>query len=334
MFEIINDDQKQIIISLHLEEIYTEMCLKTHLKDQARIFSKETLSKKCIDDIVQLTFDEKKYSDYECFIDFSHIKYITPNSEDKLLQWIQNLPNASIIHGEECQLLKENKMCVAYKDGTHDYREMFNDYGKKYIAKNCCDSKGYETQIGICLGVYVDIKKIINDSTEMLRWCYIIAYDLDKYFLSVNEDKKNLFFCHTLNGAYIAGILSQLLGYDLVYVDHLGPYNKLNKVDFYKGKSRTEEFIVVADLVCLGNEYLRAKNIVEYLGGTVKGCVGIIQMNDSIPAFLSPDQVNVFALKYTPKSAREELGYSVRTDFCSAQCEHCKKGGTINNGIS
>jgi len=325
MFEIINDNQKQISISLHLEEIYTEMCLKTHLKDQARLFSKETLSKKCIDDIVQLTFNEEKYSDYECFIDFSHIKHIAPNSGDKLWQWIQNLPNVRIIHGEECHLLKEKKMDVVHKGGMHDYREMFNDYGKNYVAKNCCDPKGYKTQIGICLDVYVDIKKIINDSTEILRWCYIIAYDLDKYFLSVNEDKKNLFFCHTLNGAYIAGVLSQLLGYDLVYVDHLGPYNKLNKVDFYKGKSRTEEFIVVADLVCLGNEFLRAKNIVEYLGGTVKGCVGIIQMNTSISAFLSQDQVNVFALKYTPQSAREELGYSVRTDFCSAQCEQCKK---------
>ena len=312
------------------------MCLKTHLKDQARLFSKETLSKKCIDDIAQLTFNGGKYYDYECFIDFSHIKYITPNSRDKLLQWIENLPNASIIHGEECQLLKGNKMCVAYKDGTHDYREMFNNYGKKYVAQNCCNSQGYKTQMGICYDVYVDIKKIINDSTEVLRWCYIIAHDLDKCFLSVNEDKnrKNLFFCHTLNGAYIAGVLSQLLGYDLVYVDHLGPYNKLNKVDFYKGKSRTEEFIVVADLVCLGNEFLRAKNIVEYLGGTVKGCVGIIQMNDSIPAFLSPDQVNAFALKYTPKKAREELRYSVQTDFCLDQCEQCKKEGIMNNGIS
>lgn len=334
MFEIINEDKKQIFISLHLEEIYTEMCLKTHLKDQKRLFSKETLSKKCIDDLVQLNFNKKKYSQYECFIDFSHIKHIVSNSKDKLLQWIYNLPNVKIIHGEECDAL--SNAIEKCKENACGYREMFNDYGKKYVVKNCCDPKGYKTQIGICLDVYVDIKKIINDSTEMLRWCYIIAYDLNKYFLSVNEDKdkKKLFFCHTLNGAYIAGILSQLLGYDLVYVDHLGPYNKLNKVDFYKGKSRTEEFIVVADLVCLGNEFLRAKNIVEYLGGTVKGCVGIIQMNTSIFNLLPEDWVYAFALKYTTQSAHDELGYSVRTDFCSVQCEQCKKGGTINNGIS
>ncbi len=135
-----------------------------------------------------------------------------------------------------------------------------------------------------------------------------------------------------MNGAYIAGILSQLLGYDLVYVDHLGPYNKLNKIDFYKGKSRTEEFIVVADLICLGNEFLRAKNIVEYLGGTVKGCACVVQMN--ISTLISKCQVNACALKYTPQNAREELDYSVRTEFCSVQCEHCEKKGVINNGTT
>lgn len=323
MFEIINEDRKQIVISLHLEEIYTEMCLKTHIKDNVKLFSEETLSKSCITNLKELKFQGEKYHDYEYIIDFSHIKYIAPNFGRVFSQWVRDLPNVKISHCEECDSwseIKENSNIVETERG---YRAAFNDYGKNYIATNCCAPEGYTTQIGTQLGVYIDLKNIINDSTEMLRWCYIIAYDLNEYFSSVDEntDKRTLFFCHTMNGAYIAGILSQLLGYDLVYVDHLGPYNKLNKVDFYKGKSRTGEFIIIADMVCMGNEFLRAKNIVEYLGGTVKGCAGILQMN--ISALPSKQRVNVFAIEYTAEEAREELNYSIRTKLCPINCEKC-----------
>lgn len=321
MFEIINEEKKQIAISLHLEEIYTEMRLKNHIKGKMRLFSSDSLSKNCVDYLAQLKFDEEKYLNYEYIVDFSHIKHIVPNSGQKFFQWLKTLPNLKVSHCEKCCFREDVSKNNFSEDDKCDYRDAFNDYGKKYIYDNCRATKGYTTQIGIRLDTYIDLKKIINDSVEILRWCYIIAYDLDKYFSSVDEDtdKRTLFFCHTMNGTYIAGILSQLLGYDLVYVDHLGPYNKLNKVDFYKGKSRTEEFIIIADLVCLGNEFLRAKNIVEYLGGTVKGCAGILNMKIST----LPDQyqVNVFAMEYTPQSAREELDYSIRTELCPIECK-------------
>lgn len=158
----------------------------------------------------------------------------------------------------------------------------------------------------------------------MLRWCYIIADGIDEYFQSIDEtDKRNVFFCHTMNGAYIAGVLSQLLGYDLVYVDHLGPYNKLNKVDFNKGKSHQEEFIIVADMICQGNEFLRAKNIVEYLGGTVRGCVGVLRM--AISSLIPQTGIDIFAIRYAPKDAVDELGYSIRTELCPEICTNCEK---------
>lgn len=323
MFEIINEEKKQIIISLHLEEIYTEMHLKTHIRDNVRLFKEERLSKGCIDRLVSQNLDVEKYYDYEYIADFSHIKYIAPNSGSFFLKWLCSLPNIKASHCEECNFREEINKFGIREDNKKSYRDAFNDYGKKYIRDKCLDSEGYTTQIGVQLGVYIDLKKIINDSIEMLRWCYIIAYDLDSYFSSVNEgiNKKNIFFCHTINGAYIAGILSQLLGYDLVYVDHLGPYNKLNKVDFYKGKSRSEEFIIIADMVCQGNEFLRAKNIVEYLGGTVRGCAGVLKMD--ISDLLFRYRINAFAIEYSPENAKKDLNYTIRTKLCPAQCEEC-----------
>lgn len=334
MFEIINHDKKQISICLHLEEIYIEICSEIHIEDQEILFNKETLSKSCVDYLVDLKFSEETFSDYECFVDFSHIKYIMPNSGDKFFKWINSLPNVKAVHYTECDFSLNIRKVAVIEENKFDYRQFFNEFGKKYVKENCCSPKGYTTQIGIKLGVYIDLKRIINDTKEILRWCYIIAYDLNKYFTSVCEDKdkRTLFFCHTMNGAHIAGILSQLLGYDLVYVDHLGPYNKLNKVDFYKGKSRAEEFIVIADLVCLGNEFLRAKNIVEYLGGSVKGCVGMMQMN--ISTLPSQYRVNMFAIEYTPQSAQKELNYSIQTELCFSQCGKCGQGEEVDNGNS
>lgn len=323
MFEIIDENKKQYIISLHLEEISMALELKTHIVEQLRLFSKETLNKSCVDYLIKLPGNLEKYSDYEFCVDFEHIKYMAPNTKQRFLKWLQNLPNVKISHCENFEHYEEIKKMGIIENDILDYRNAFNDYGKKYIIDNCRDSQGHVTQTGTELGIYIDLKRIINDSIEMLRWCYIIAYDLNNYFSLVDDEpeKNNLLFCHTMNGSYIAGILSQLLGYDLVYVDHLGPYNKLNKVDFYKGKSRSEEFIIIADMVCQGNEFLRAKNIVEYLGGTVRGSAGILKLD--ISNVLDPYQINVFSINFTPEEAVNELGYSIRSKLCSGKCVEC-----------
>ncbi len=325
MFEIIDDENKRIIISLHLETIYMEMRLKTHIKNCSRLFSQDKLDKSCIDNIIGNKYKDRKYKNYECIVDFQHIKYIVPNTKQIFLEWLKCLPGRKICNCKQFELRQDIINLNIEEENKLDYREAFNDYGKKYIAQKCCNAEGYTTQIGIELGVYIDLKKIINESNEILRWCYILAYDLNNYFITIDEglEKKKVFFCHTLNGSYIAGILSQLLGYDLVYVDHLGPYNKLNKVDFYKGGDCTEEFIIVSDMVCQGNEFLRAQNIVDYMGGTVRGCIGILNMD--IASVLKQYPINVFAIKYTPKDACNELGYTIRTKLCNQQCSDCKR---------
>ncbi|MBQ8200071.1 MAG: hypothetical protein IJZ76_11700 [Lachnospiraceae bacterium] len=325
MFEIINEEKKQIIISLHLEQIYIEMNSINHLKDEKKLFKTDTLTKSCVDYLVKRFSDNKQYGGYEYIIDFQHIKYVQRNMNGVFLGWISGLDKRKIIHFENFDNYIELRHKSIPEESQTDYQNAFAEYGKKYIVANCCDGKGYTTQIGTRLGVYVDLKKIINDSVEMLRWCYIIACGLDEYFSTENEliEKKSLFFCHTMNGTYISGILSQLIGCNIVYVDHLGPYNKLNKIDFYKEKSHSKEFIIVADMMCQGNEFLRAKNIVEYMGGTVSGCVGILKMN--ISNLLKDYPVNIFALEYTAEDAAKELSYTICTDLCSVKCSSCKR---------
>lgn len=320
MFEIIDERRKQITISLHLEQIYSVLCSKDHIKNQMRLFSLNGLTKSCMDNLLKIEFDLEKYKDYACIIDFSYIRNIDDNQKKRLMSWIDKLPNVKI---SNCDIKKEFQGRNLPEINEKTYREAFNYYGRKYISENC-RAKGTKTQIGISLGVYIDIKKIINDSKEMLRWCYIIAYDLLKQpsFMTMEKhNKKILLFCHTMNGTNIAGVLSQLLDCDLMYVDHLGPYNKLNKVNFYRETYEPSEFIIIADMVCQGNEFLRAKNIVEYLGGNVKGCAGILRLD--ICGKLFRNGIDTFAIRYSAEEAREELNYSIRTDLCPESCKKC-----------
>lgn len=317
MFEIFDERNKQITISLHLEQIYSVLCSKVHIKNQMRLFSINGLTKSCIDNLLKIKFDLVKYKDYECIIDFSYIRSIDDNQKIRFMSWLDTLPNLKI---SNCEIKEEFQ---GKNISRKKYREAFNYYGRKYIIENC-RGKGLTTQIGIKLGVYIDIKKIINDSNEMLRWCYIIAYDLLQLPFYVTMEKRNkkiLLFCHTMNGANIAGVISQLLDCDLMYVDHLGPYNKLNKVNFYREMYEPSEFIIIADMVCQGNEFLRAKNIVEYLGGTVKGCAGIMRLD--ICGQLFKIGIDTFAIRYSSEEAREELNYSIKTDLCPESCEKC-----------
>lgn len=321
MFEIIDEGNKRITISLHLEQIYSVLCGKEHIKNQMRVFSVGRLAKSCIDNLVKIDLRSHEYQDYECIIDFSYIKSIEFNPMHCFFEWLGSLPNVKI---SNCEIKEEIQAKITIEESENTYRESFDSYGRQYIIKNCLDEKGLPTQTGVKLGVYIDIKRIINDSKELLRWCYIIAYDLfqnTKFNELKKSDKEFLLFCHTLNGANIAGVLSQLLDCDLMYVDHLGPYNKLNKVNFYRETYEPAEFIIVADMVCQGNEYLRAKNIVEYFGGTVKGCAGILRLD--ICGMLFKEGIDTFAIRYSPEEAREKLNYTIKTDLCPESCEEC-----------
>ena len=316
MFEIVDNLSKQIIISLHLEQIYSALCLREHIENRIELFDLEKITLTCMDNLEQISLKQCE-EEFEFIIDFYHIIAIEDNQQIRFKEWIKKLPNKKICN---CDFKGNSLQLENLEKSEKDYRKAFDSYGKAFILKNCCEQDGYITQVGIQLGVYINIKNIIENTKEMFRWCYIIAYDLNKnsFFKKKNINKKILLFCHTLNGSNIAGVLSQLLDCNLVYVDHLGPYNKLNKVNFYKDMYEPTEYIIIADLVCLGNEILRAKNIVEYLGGTVKGYAGIVKLD--ISSISIPNGVEAFALKYSAETARNELKYTIKTKLCDINC--------------
>lgn len=318
MFEIIDEVNKQIFVQLHIEEIYSIIAENFNIEKRTALFSYNEFSIQGLKSLKTMDVHEQKYKDYELIVDFSFIKSIYGNQKSEFYNWMNKGNLVKICNTNSYDSPHELE---SFNETDINYLDAFKSYAKKYILKNCHETKGYITQIGTELGVYINLKRIIENSSEMFRWCYIIAYNLNRslYFKRRNTEKKLLFFCHTLNGTNIAGVLSLLVDCDMIYVDHLGPYNKLNKINFYKDMYEPKEFVIVSDMICQGNELLRAKNIVEYLGGTVKGCAGILKLD--ISNFNFSDGVEAFAINYSAEEARNELKYTIKTKLCNGICD-------------
>jgi hypothetical protein len=280
----------------------------------------------CVNKIKEIIeSNQREHPEYQWVFDFKNIQSVdNPNVEAEFLKIISTLKNVRVANTDI--FFNKSDIASITIDNDLDYRSAFKLYGSNYLLdkdKKCLEEKGYTTQTGVTLCPYINVKKIVNDSCEILRWCYIMAdgiYEHDR-FRDRNSEKITL-FSHTMNGSFIAGLLSQFLGYNIMFVDHLGPYNRLNKFDSYRGNVSNEGFIIVSDVVCQGNEFLRAKNIVEYIGGTVKGSTGIVEL--AISDVLLGYEIRSYALSYSPEEAKNKLGYIIKTKLCDKDCSNCK----------
>lgn len=308
MFEINIEKAKKVYLSIHLEQTFAILS-QNNLPDKETCFENTVLRKSGMECLRKIKADS---SETGLILDFTNITVIDVNIINELMNW---LASWNIVELFNCRLIDKSHMeqLAKYKIADVGYLKAFEYYGKKYIQKNCCISRKYETQTGAILDVYVDLKKIVEDTKELFQWCYVLGCKIrvNKNYRKQEQKGQNLLlFCHTLNGANIAGTLSRLLGIDIFYVDHLGPYNKLNTLDFYRDMYGPKECLVIVDMICQGNEFLRAKNIVEYLGGRINGCAGIIKLDISK---LLNMKIEEFAVSFSPEEAKSELSYTIKT---------------------
>lgn len=324
MFELQDSNEKMIYVSLHMEQVYSVLCKDIGIKERLGCFKYDKVTKSCVDNLQKIQYPGSE-NDYTLVVDFCNIHSIDPNQLVNLKKWLNYWKNVKI-----CNCMLSDKEQINYFEEytpvDSNYASQFEQYGKKYIEGICQKQHGYTTQTGVELDVYINIKKIIEDTRELFRWCYMLAYKLEHnhiYKRKYKTTRKVVLFCHTLNGASIASTLSQLLNLDIIFVDHLGPYNKLNTINFYKDIYSPKECIIIVDMICQGNEILRAKNIIEYLGGSVQGFAGIVKLE--LSNLSSKKDIDTFAVTFTPDEAKHELHYTIKTKLCSDECNI--KGG-------
>ena len=158
----------------------------------------------------------------------------------------------------------------------------------------------------VYLSAYIDIKRFITqDKFFVLYSIYRLAKKIQKkkeWQNSFESNDKPTLICQSLNGSYLASVLSSLLGLDLFIIDGVGPINKL-----YRSLGATIEtgkkYIVVSDVVCLGTEVKITKNIIEYLGGIYYGNVSIVRTEsikkyDNVESVFCIDRSNNDVFQY------------------------------------
>lgn len=213
---------------------------------------------------------------------------------------------------------------ISLRKNENSFNELYNkrlegmieQYSETYDGKSHFSSPVY-------LSKYINVKKMIENESLFFNFCiYKLAVEMiNKKIISDQQyNNKDMFlFFHTLNGSYISTQLAMITKINMVYLDHLGPIESLHKKHFEKCISDNCEYIIVSDVICLGSEVSRAKTIIEYNGGQVKGvaCIADIRTTNDSP---NPSKASL----YTVNNEHNKIDYTIQTELC----RNCKKGIT------
>lgn len=200
-------------------------------------------------------------------------------------------------HKSDCDQLSNCEMV---------FNQVIKDKLKKYIKKKRIEHHSSS----VYLSAYIDIKQFITFDKPFFLYCiYRLAQKIriNKVWNNAFEsDDKPILICQSLNGSFIASVLSSLLNLDMFIIDSIGPINKL-----YRSLGATiqsgKKYIVVSDVVCLGTEVKITKNIIEYLGGKYCGNVSIVRIASI------KDYDNIESVFYIEKKNKKEFDYQIIT---------------------
>lgn len=183
----------------------------------------------------------------------------------------------------------------------------------------------YESSNGVILSKYINIKKLIENNNDFFKWSYMLCGNLMQNGLfkkyNKNEYRKPILLAHTLNGVCIATMVSKLMNLEMVYVDHLGPHNRITGINFLENFQAYQNYLLVVDFVCQGNEILRAQNIVEFIGGKYIGFISMIKLDISRISTIQPKEeiIKEAVIKISSDEAVKKLEYTIETRLC---CEN------------
>jgi len=166
-----------------------------------------------------------------------------------------------------------------------DFNKMYDEQFKvKFISmlKEITEDN-HEDRLSspVILNKYINVKKLIEDSNFLLLCLYFFAIELiNKGVFDKDKDlnKEIVLFSHTFSGNFISTILSRVLCVDRFFIDHLGPINKIERINFSNKIDKGKKYIIVSDVICLGTEVKIAKNIIEFCGGNVQACISLISI--------------------------------------------------------
>lgn len=315
-----------IYLNMHMEQVYTDFMKENSGYDSNERklengFNYMNRNDFTYETIKRLNTFLKKNSDKKIVLDFQGDKLIgiQNNMETKLTECITD--NVYVINLSDELRKKLKGLDVKFDEKIKDYFVAFEETKFEYVF-TLREDTAYESANGVLLSKYINIKKLIEDNANFFKWCHLLCNNLvqNGLFKKMNKNKSSrpILLAHTLNGACIATIISRIIGLEMIYIDHLGPQNRITGINFPENYQAYQNYLLVVDFICQGNEILRAQNIVEFIGGRYIGFVGMIKLNISpiSESQVDEDKIKETVLNISPEDAAEKLEYTIKTKLC------------------
>jgi len=207
------------------------------------------------------------------------------------------------------------------KENTDNFDDfIFDLFGntilKEKIINTYCipHNPPYSESSNVELPKYIDLKKFIEEKEISFLGIYLLCKkeiipDLEK---RKQEDKKPpILFFNSMAGSYLASLFARIALLDVAFLDHLGPKKKIYR-RMHKDILKTDqEYLIIADVVCLGAEIERAKGIIEHEGGTTQKVLSIV----FIKVTDKSSESNVCSLFTLTKDNNAGIDYQIITNF-------------------
>lgn len=185
---------------------------------------------------------------------------------------------------------------------------------KEYLIEN---KKKISNSSNVYLDYYINIKLFI----EQKELTYFGLYLLCKNALNENlipklnqrnSPRKTILFFQSLNGSYLASILSKIALIDMAYIDHVGPINKIYRTILKNNFEYPNNYLIMSDVICMGTEEKIVRSLIEYENSHIIGNLCIVKIE---PIKRTDNKQKTSSLFTLTKETNIEIGYKIHTDF-------------------
>ncbi len=229
----------------------------------------------------------------------------------KIRGWLLDKKRSNIWESKNITIVEDGNASEPYKEKLE---QVILDKFRNDI-RNCCEEyNDLSPSSKVILTKYVDIKKLMLNVDDFSLYVYYLSrIAIRKELLNTYNDLKNYhFLVHTINGAIIGTILSQLFGISITKIDHLGPKSELIQKGNICSIERNANYITVSDVICMGREIEAAKTALKVFGANYKGSICLLsfspvsaKQSDKIYSILDINKDNNF------------IDYVIETELCS-----------------
>ena len=193
--------------------------------------------------------------------------------------------------------------------------EKMEDSESNYIKDRKEEEDQYSHSSNVKLPKYINIKAFIEKKEISFLGLYLLCKKTKQSSLFKDKNNQPLLFFSSMAGSYLASIFSKLADIDMVFLNHLGPKKKLYRELHKEQLLADRDYLIISDVVCLGAEIERAKTLIEFAGGKLKGILSVVLVEVVSNRPNKDKAIGKISLLKLTKDNNKSINYQIITDF-------------------